>query len=112
MLENILALLGLTETTAQIDAILSIVQTRMLSKLKVMSGEEFPEVPIELEGIVVEVCVQRFNRIGSEGNTSHSVDGETMNFAADDYFTPYEADITAYVNSLAADGADTHCRFL
>ena len=78
MIETLLALLGLPEANAQINAIIHIVTDRMLAKLRVMTGEEYPEVPCELRGIVIEVCVQRFNRIGSEGASQHELEGERL----------------------------------
>lgn len=53
-------------------------------------------VPISLEYIVTEVSVLRFNRIGSEGFASHSVEGEHVTVDNDDDFAPYMSEIDAY----------------
>ncbi len=55
------------------------------------------EVPTELEYIVTEVSIVRYNKIGSEGVTSHSVEGETMSFSDND-FKGYLDDIEAWKN--------------
>ena len=55
------------------------------------------EIPEALAYIVVEVAVARFNRIGSEGMSSHSVEGESISFSDDD-FAGYKADIEAYLD--------------
>lgn len=52
-------------------------------------------VPPELSYIITEVSIARFNRIGSEGMSSHSVDGESINYVDDD-FAPYLDDIRAW----------------
>ncbi len=41
---------------------------------------------------MTEAAVRRFNRIGSEGTSSHTVDGESMTWAEDD-FAPFMDDI-------------------
>ena len=40
----------------------------------------------------------RFNRIGSEGFSSHSVEGESLSFSDDD-FAGYREDIQTYLDS-------------
>jgi hypothetical protein len=69
------------------------------SRLLVRIGAE--AVPEQLGYIVREVAVRRYNRIGSEGVSSHTVEGESMSWNEDD-FEPFEADINAY---LAANHA-------
>ena len=66
-------------------------------RLKVLlGGAEY--VPEELAYIVTEVSVARFNRIGSEGLSSHAVEGETMQWSDGD-FSPYRDDIDAYLDA-------------
>lgn len=60
-------------------------------------------VPEELEYIVTEVSVARFNRIGSEGTSSHTVEGETM-VLSDDDFDKYADDIAAYKKASSGYG--------
>lgn len=56
------------------------------------------EPPEELNYIIEEVSVIRFNRIGSEGLSSHTVDGESQSWSEDD-FAGYKDDIQAYLDS-------------
>lgn len=42
------------------------------------------EVPITLGWIVIELAIARFNRIGSEGMSSESVDGGTSSYIEDE----------------------------
>ena len=65
-------------------------------RLKVLISSE--EVPYELSYIVVEVSVARFNRIGSEGLSSHNVEGEQMTWSNDD-FKSYTKDIETYLKN-------------
>ncbi len=67
------------------------------SRLLVRIGAEV--VPEQLGYIVREVAIKRYNRIGSEGVASHTVEGESMSWNEDD-FEPYEADINAYLASV------------
>ena len=53
-------------------------------------------VPEELGYIVRDVSLSRYNRLGSEGVSSHSVEGETMSWTKDD-FEPYSLDISSWL---------------
>lgn len=54
-------------------------------------------VPDELDYIVTEASISRFNRIGSEGLSSHSVEGETQSWTVDD-LAPFESDIQRWLS--------------
>lgn len=101
--ESVLKLIGMSEArendTEKIDTIISVVSERLKAKLKILTGEEVTEVPDALAGVVIEICVARFNRIGSEGTSSHSVDGESMAWSEDD-FAPYRDEIEDYADSV------------
>lgn len=57
-------------------------------------------VPDKLNYIVVDVTVKKYNRIGSEGTASHSVDGESMTWA-EDPFAEFAEDLDAWKNANA-----------
>ena len=87
VLESVKILLGEPEgLDDKLDAVIKLTQSRLSMRLGVK------EVPSELEYIVVDVAIIRFNRIGSEGVSSHSVEGESMSFSDND-FAGYEEDI-------------------
>lgn len=96
MLDELKALLGFapddTGNDERLYIILNLTRKRLRNKL---GGTEPPE---ELEHIIVEVAVKRFNRIGSEGMNSHTVEGESYSFSDDD-FAEYENEIQAWLNS-------------
>lgn len=76
---------------------LEVINQMTEDRLKVLLGG-VDSVPGALEYVVTEVSVARFNRIGSEGLSSHAVEGETMQWSDDD-FSPYKDDIEAYLNA-------------
>lgn len=93
ILENVKELLGNPKNIDdKLNVIIELTQKRLGNLLSVK------EVPEELEYIVVEVSVIRFNRIGSEGISSHSVEGESMSFNDDD-FDSYDKDIRSWLNN-------------
>lgn len=97
MLTEVKKLLGIsdTELDEKLTAIISIVTARLL----VLLGAT--EVPDNLSYIVTEVSVARFNRIGSEGASSHSVEGESLSWSEDD-FAPYQNEIASYLTNQAS----------
>lgn len=96
MLNNLKILLGITTDEPMMDQRLLLILENARARLSIlMGGIEPPEV---LEHVIVEAAVIRFNRIGSEGLTSHSVEGEALNFAEND-FAPFMSEISAYLES-------------
>ena len=97
MLEEIKIILGIADNA--LDSQLNIIITNATARLKMLLGGI--DVPESLNYVVTEVSVKRFNRIGSEGITSHTVEGESMSFTDDD-FAEFAGDIQAYLDSVAA----------
>ena len=94
MLETLKLMLGI-ESFDQ-DNLLNQIISSAKARLKVLLGGIEP--PESLEYILVDVAVRRFNRIGSEGMTSHTVEGESISFSNND-FTGFEDDIQAYLDT-------------
>lgn len=95
MLEQIKSLLGFEAHDASHDDLLNTIVSLTKKRLCVLINAEV--VPEVLQYIVVEVAVVRFNRIGSEGFSSHDVEGETIAWNDDNDFAGYMDDITAYL---------------
>lgn len=93
MLEKVKMLLGFTDTAK--DELLGFLLSTATERLKNLLGGTKP--PTEMEYIIIEVAVKRYNRIGSEGATSHSVDGESVTYNEDD-FAPYANEIQAFLS--------------
>lgn len=99
MLNSIKTLLGLSgeEKDELIKTLIEITSARLC----VLAETE--EVPKQLEHVVVEVTVSRYNRIGSEGLASHSVEGETMSWSDND-FAQFLCEIEIYTASQESPG--------
>ena len=93
IINDVPALLGFFDEKSNktLDVIIRLTTNRLKTLLDV------EEVPTELEYIVTEVSIVRYNKIGSEGVTNHSVEGETMSFSDND-FKGYLNDIEAWKN--------------
>lgn len=94
-LDNVKIILGIKDTLQDdvLNIIVSNVQSRLIIWLKQHAGLD--TVPTELMFIVEEMTINRFNRIGSEGMASESVEGKSMTFVEDD-FSPYLAILETY----------------
>lgn len=103
MLKNLKVLLGFTDEDANRDALLTLINEQATARLCLLLGG-LSELPESLEYIVTEVSVARFNRIGSEGMSSHSVEGESLTFVEDD-FAAFSEDIKAFLNAQTANKA-------
>ena len=97
MLDEIKIILGIADNA--LDSQLNIIIANTKARLKMLLGGL--DVPESLNYVVTEVSVKRFNRIGSEGITSHTVEGESLSFTDDD-FAEFAGDIQTYLDSVAA----------
>lgn len=91
IIEQVKALLGITDNLQ--DDLLRVIQSLTEAHFKAYTKHN--SVPKELEYIIVEVVVKRFNKIGSEGMTSQSVEGLSMSFDTD-VFAEYDKAISRF----------------
>ena len=96
MLEDLKLLLGLEDTDKKTEQQLQLILNATKQRLKFLLGGLEP--PEEMEYIILDVSVIRFNRIGSEGLSSHSVEGESLSWSEND-FAEYMDDIQSYLDS-------------
>ena len=54
-----------------------------ITKEKILNYINEKELPIELEFVLVEMAISRFNKIGSEGFSSESTDGKSISYEDD-----------------------------
>ena len=66
-----------------------------ITKEKILNYINEKELPVELEFILIELAVERYNRIGSEGIASESVDGKNVSY--DDNFENYKTHLNDYI---------------
>ena len=88
---------SLTGDNPQVEVIYNNIAERLLHRIK------DTEVPLELEYIVDEATIRRFNRIGSEGMKSESVEGHSVTYIDGDELEPYESVIVAYLEAQLPD---------
>lgn len=96
MLENLKLMLGITDADSDLDAKLRLIISNTTSRLKLLLGGIDP--PEEMDHIILDVAIMRFNRIGSEGLSSHSVEGESLSFTDSD-FNGFAGEIQAWLDS-------------
>ena len=81
----------LTGDNPQVEAIYNAIAERLLIRL------DETKIPLSLEYVVDEATIRRFNRIGSEGMKSESVEGHSVTYIDGDELAPYESAIVAYL---------------
>ena len=87
----------LTGDNPQVEAIYNAIAERLLIRL------DETKVPSSLEYVVDEATIRRFNRIGSEGMKSESVEGHSVTYIDGDELAPYESAIVAYLEAQEPD---------
>ena len=87
----------LTADNEVVEMIYANIEQRLLDRLSVAKIEF---VPAQLEYIVDEATILRFNRVGSEGMKSESVEGHSVTYDMGDVLDLYESAIQDYLESL------------
>lgn len=108
MLDKLKLMLGIASDDSERDALLELLMDSSKARLKTLLGGIEP--PASLDYIVLDVAIIRFNRIGSEGMASHSVEGESQQFVDSD-FDGFADDIQAFLDSQK-DSVRGKVRFL
>lgn len=98
-LEEVKLLLGITDNSKDdlLDLLIKNATTQVLSYLTI-PNDLILVVPVELSYIVSELVVIRYNRIGSEGLSTESVDGYSATYSDD--MTIYMLAINSYLNTV------------
>ena len=74
LLNRIKVLLGITDNDELLNEVIEITKSKILSYI------DKTELPKEVEFVLIELAIQRYNRIGSEGIASESVDGKNVSY--------------------------------
>lgn len=109
MIQNLKILLGIDPADTSQDDRLSLLVTYATARLKTLLGGLQP--PDSMAHIITEAAVIRFNRIGSEGLSSHTVEGESLTFSEDD-FAGFKDEIQAFLAAQDDTGSRGKLRFL
>ena len=80
-----------TELDSQLNDFIKRITDRLLLRLGV------PTLPVELQFIVVECTVKRFNLKGNEGMSSYSQEGESITYS--NLLDEYQDDIALWVHA-------------
>lgn len=108
MLNELKLLLGIALDDTSLDAKLKLIISTAIARLTVLLGGVEP--PASLDYIIREVSIIRFNKIGSEGMKSQTVEGESMTFDDND-FSGFMDEIQAYLDGQK-ESARGRVRFL
>jgi hypothetical protein len=108
VLDEVKLMLDITDV--DMDEKLGLIIANSQKKLLTYLPSGTIEVPDALSYIVTELSVTRFNRIGNEGMTAYSQEGESITFDSDD-MAPYLSAINAY-NAAQTDATSGVVRFL
>ena len=65
----------------QDDLLLEILR---ITEERILTYTGLRDIPDDLQWLLVELAAQRFNRIGSEGFQSESVDGNSVSYGSED----------------------------
>ncbi|MDU1409786.1 phage head-tail connector protein [uncultured Finegoldia sp.] len=101
---------NITDTQKELlKNIVELVEERLKSYLP----KKYEVIPKQLNYIVIEVSIKRFNRVGSEGMQSESVEGHSATYLSRD-FDEYLEDIDRFLKEDDEDGyySDKVVRFL
>jgi hypothetical protein len=101
--DNVKIIVGVQDTLQdiQIDRLITNVEARLKVWLKQNAG--ITAIPDELMFIVEELVVNRYNKIGSEGMKSESIEGRSVAFTEDD-FIPYLSILETYIPKMDTAG--------
>ena len=89
LLNRVKTILGVSDNDELVFEIIE------LTKSKILNYINKAELPNELEFILIELAIQRYNRIGSEGIASENVDGKSVSY--DDDFEKYKTYLDDYI---------------
>ena len=108
MLSELKLMLGIAADDTSLDDKLKLLISTAIARLQLLLGGIEP--PESMDHIVREVAIIRFNRIGSEGLSSHTVEGESLQFSDSD-FSGFSDEIQAFLETQK-ESARGKVRFL
>lgn len=91
MIKKIKQLLNIEDEDSLLEEIIELTKSKVLFHIKEK------EIPKELEFVVIELSITRYNRIGSEGLKSESIEGRIQTYESD--LDDYKSIFEDYLNS-------------
>lgn len=83
------------------DELLEVIEELTMAHFQAFAGVSY--VPSELNFVIIDTMVKRFNRVGSEGMTSQTVDGLAQVFNVED-FKEYQSAIDSVLYKKRRSG--------
>lgn len=86
---------------ALIDRLIELQSQKLLSRINTEVVEDLElilQVPAQFNWIIVETVIKRFNRIGTEGMKSETVEGHSISFDTKDELDNYQTYFDKYNN--------------
>lgn len=87
MIKEVKTLLSIPADNSDNDTLLNQLITMIEKRILFIINEK--TLPKELDWIVVEATIVRFNRIGNEGFTQHSLEGNSSTIQSEDILEPF-----------------------
>lgn len=107
MLDELKLMLGLRNVKdSALDEKLELIISGATARLSLLLGTQ--DIPESMNHIILYTSIVRYNRIGSEGLSSHTVEGESLSFVEDD-FAGYKDEIQAYLDSQTSSKRGKVC---
>jgi len=93
------ALISPSKDEQSVDVMIDLVTTKVFNKLKAkkQSVEEYPK---ELDYLIVDLVVARYNRVGAEGMTAEAMGNKSNSYVENFENKEIESAIDDYINSL------------
>ena len=96
LLNRMKVLLGIADNKLLTDNDELLNEILDITKSKILNYINEAELPFELEFVLIELAIQRYNKIGSEGVASESIDGRTTSY--EDDFESYKQYLDDYMS--------------
>lgn len=100
ILKDVKTLIGIDDDLQ--DDVLNVLIDGTINHLTIML--DINELPNELDFIVKDVTVKRYNRLGSEGYQYERVENHSINYSELDDFEPYKKILERYMEKSDGEG--------
>ena len=97
-------IIGVELDDTDIDDVLSSILDITIPEALIWIQPKTPEIPPELDFVISQILIIRYNRIGSEGKVSSSQDGYSETWYDRSDFDNYKIAINAWQNINGIDG--------
>lgn len=97
-------IIGVELDDTSIDVVLSSILDITIPEALILIQPKTPKIPLELDFVISQILIIRYNRIGSEGKVSSSQDGYSETWHERSDFDPYKPIISAWQKQNDIEG--------